>query len=70
MLVGFSAYYIRWWEWKILYHIIIATDTFFCVQNLPRIDHVVRRSNRYWLGLPTDLIIEQVLMRNVKHVEE
>ena len=28
--------------------------------------HVVRRSNRYWAGLSTDLIIEQVLMRSVK----
>ena len=28
--------------------------------------HVVRRSNRYWAGLSTDLIIEQVLMRSLK----
>ena len=28
--------------------------------------HIVRRSDRYWAGLSTDLIIEQVLMRNVK----
>lgn len=28
--------------------------------------HVVRRSERYWAGLSTDLIIEQVLMRSVK----
>lgn len=28
--------------------------------------HVVRRSNRYWAGMSTDLIIEQVLMRSVK----
>ena len=28
--------------------------------------HVVRRSDRYWGGLFTDLIIEQVLMRSVK----
>ncbi len=28
--------------------------------------HVVRRSDRFWGGLSTDLIIEQVLMRNVK----
>jgi hypothetical protein len=28
--------------------------------------HVVRRSNRYWAGLSTDLAIEQVLMRSVK----
>jgi len=28
--------------------------------------HVIRRSNRYWAGLSTDLAIEQVLMRSVK----
>ena len=28
--------------------------------------HVVRRSDRYWAGLSTDLIIEQVLMRSLK----
>lgn len=28
--------------------------------------HVVRRSNRFWAGLSTDLIIEQVLMRSIK----
>ena len=28
--------------------------------------HVVRRSNRLWAGLSTDLIIEQVLMRSLK----
>jgi hypothetical protein len=28
--------------------------------------HVVRRSNRYWAGLSTDLAIEQLLMRSVK----
>ena len=28
--------------------------------------HVVRRSDRLWAGLPTDLIIEQVLMRSLK----
>ncbi len=28
--------------------------------------HVVSRSNRYWAGLSTDLIIEQVLMRSGK----
>jgi len=28
--------------------------------------HVARRSNRNWVGLSTDLMIEQVLMRNVK----
>jgi len=28
--------------------------------------HSVRRSDRYWTGLSTDLIIEQVMMRAVK----
>jgi len=28
--------------------------------------HVVRRSDRYWAGLSTDLAIKQVLMRSVK----
>ena len=28
--------------------------------------HVVRRSERFWGGLSTDLIIEQVLMRSMK----
>ena len=28
--------------------------------------HVVRRSDRYWAGLSTDLVIEQALMRNLK----
>ena len=28
--------------------------------------HIVRRSDRYWGGLSTDLVIEQVLMRSVK----
>ena len=28
--------------------------------------HTVRRSERYWSGLWTDLVIEQVLMRSVK----
>lgn len=28
--------------------------------------HVIRCSNRYWAGLSTDLVIEQVLMRSVK----
>ena len=28
--------------------------------------HTIRRSNRYWAGLSTDLVIEQVLMRSVK----
>ena len=28
--------------------------------------HVIRRTDRYWAGLSTDLIIEQVLMRSVK----
>jgi hypothetical protein len=28
--------------------------------------HVIHRSDRYWAGLSTDLVIEQVLMRSVK----
>ena len=28
--------------------------------------HVIRRSDRFWAGLSSDLVIEQVLMRNVK----
>ncbi len=28
--------------------------------------HVVRRSDRYWAGLSTDLVIEQALMRSIK----
>ncbi len=28
--------------------------------------HVVRRSDRHWAGLSSDLIIEQVLMRSMK----
>ena len=28
--------------------------------------HVIRRSDRYWGGLSTDLVIEQVLMRSIK----
>lgn len=28
--------------------------------------HVVRRSNKYWAGLSTDLSIEQILMRSLK----
>ena len=28
--------------------------------------HVVRRLDRYWAGLSTDLVIEQVLMRSLK----
>ena len=30
--------------------------------------HVIRRSDRYWAGLSSDLVIEQVLMRSVKSV--
>jgi len=29
-------------------------------------NHVIRRSDRYWAGISTDLFIEQVLMRSVK----
>ena len=32
--------------------------------------NVVRRSDRFWAGLSTDLIIEQVLMRSVKTTGE
>ena len=28
--------------------------------------HTVRRSDRYWAGLWTDLVIEQVMMRSIK----
>ena len=28
--------------------------------------HVVRRSSRFWAGLSTDLVIEQILMRSIK----
>ena len=28
--------------------------------------HVIRRSNRYWAGISTDLVIEQTLLRSVK----
>ena len=28
--------------------------------------HVIRRSDRYWAGLSSDLVIEQVLMRSMK----
>ena len=28
--------------------------------------HVIRRSDRYWAGLSSDLVIEQVLMKSVK----
>ena len=28
--------------------------------------HVIRRSNRFWAGLPLDLAIEQILMKSVK----
>jgi len=28
--------------------------------------HVIRRRDRWWAGLPTDLVIEQVLMRSLK----
>ena len=32
--------------------------------------HVIRRSNRLWEGLSSDLVIEQVLMRSLKTSEE
>ena len=30
--------------------------------------HIVRRSDRYWCGLSTDLVIEQALMRSIKSI--
>ena len=30
--------------------------------------HVIRRSDRYWAGLSSDLVIEQVLMRSIKTI--
>jgi hypothetical protein len=30
--------------------------------------HVVRRSDRFWSGLSTDLVIEQALMRSIKSI--
>lgn len=33
----------------------------FCEGN-----HVIRRSNRYWAGISSDLVIEQTLMRSIK----
>ncbi len=30
--------------------------------------HFIRRSDRYWAGLSTDLVIEQVLMTSIKTV--
>ncbi|CAG2207340.1 unnamed protein product [Mytilus edulis] len=33
-------------------------------------NHVIRRSNRYWAGISSDLFIEQVLMRSVKTAGE
>ena len=32
--------------------------------------HVIRRSDRYCAGSPTDLVIKQVLMRSVKQLVE
>lgn len=29
-------------------------------------NHSIRRSNRYWAGLSTDLVIEQTIMRSIK----
>ena len=30
--------------------------------------HVIRRGDRYWVGMSADMIIEQVLMRNLKTI--
>ena len=35
-------------------------------QHFDEVLHVIRRSNRLWAGLSSDLIIEQVLMRSLK----
>lgn len=32
--------------------------------------HVLRRRERYWAGISTDLTIEQVLMRTIKYLVE
>ena len=37
-----------------------------CNPTMYRKFHVIRRSERYWSGLSSDLVIEQVLMRNMK----
>ena len=29
-------------------------------------DHVIRRSDRYWVGLSADMIIEQVMMQSLE----
>ena len=48
----------KMWSWRI--PIQISTPSSWTVL------HVVRRSDRYWAGLSTDLVIEQVLMRSLK----
>ena len=52
---------------------ILAADTFKLHKTHPEgyrhFDqglHVVRRSDRFWVGLSPDLVIEQVLMRSMK----
>ena len=31
--------------------------------------HVIRRTNQYWAGLGSDLVIEQTLMRSLKSTD-
>ena len=37
-------------------------------ENFCKGNHVSQRSNRFWAGLSTDLVIEQVLMRSLKSI--
>ena len=61
-------------------HNLYATSTYIYLQSMCKLEqtnpevyeafmkghHVSRRSDRFWAGLSTDLVIEQVLMRSVK----
>ena len=61
-------------------HYLYAKSTYLYLQTMVKLSethpsvykhfldgfHVVRRSNRFWAGLSTDLVIEQVLMRSIK----
>ena len=61
-------------------HNLYAKSAYLYLQNMQKLEgdhpvvfkqfqeghHVVRRSDRYWAGLSTDLVIEQVLMRSLK----
>ena len=44
----------------------LETSNALVYNHLKKGNFVVRRSARYWAGLPCDLIIEQVLMRSLK----